>query len=178
MGKRGWLGGLGLSLSVGVMAQPLETGLLHVKSAYTVPETVLRLESVFVEQGFTSESRLNPAQWGQALNLTIRPTWLLLLNHPQSAALMPCGRTVAIDLPHKALIWEDEAGQTWISYNDPRYLQQRHGLDNCVQNLNELAQQFEAGALKAAGETVVIPLDHETASPPNTERVPPPRRRN
>ncbi len=169
-----------LIICLGVVAAHADVsrvGLLHIKSAHTVADTVLRLEKSFINQSFTSESRLNAAHWGTALELQIRPTWLLLLNHPQMGALMPCGRTVALDLPLKALVWEDEAGQTWISYNDLRYLQARHGLDRCLQTLNELAKKFEDSALEAASESLTPPGASSNPQPPNTEAIPDKKRR-
>jgi uncharacterized protein (DUF302 family) len=51
---------------------------------------------------------------------------------------MQCGQSVAIDLPQKALIWEDEAGQVWFSYNDPKYLAKRHGIKDCVEVIKKI----------------------------------------
>jgi uncharacterized protein (DUF302 family) len=51
---------------------------------------------------------------------------------------MQCGQTVAIDLPQKALIWQDESGQVWLTYNDPQYLAARHGIDRCKAVLDKV----------------------------------------
>jgi uncharacterized protein (DUF302 family) len=58
----------------------------------------------------------------------LRPTELLIFGNPQGGTpFMECSQTVGIDLPLKALVWQDAAGQVWIGYNDPAYLEQRHG---------------------------------------------------
>jgi uncharacterized protein (DUF302 family) len=51
---------------------------------------------------------------------------------------MQCSQSVAIDLPQKALIWEDEAEQVWLSYNDPKYLAKRHGIKECVEVIKKI----------------------------------------
>jgi uncharacterized protein (DUF302 family) len=71
----------------------------------------------------------------------MRPTQLLVFGNPKvGTALMNASRSVAIDLPLKALAWEDETGQVWLSFNSPAYLQQRHGLeDNLVKSIAVVA---------------------------------------
>jgi len=44
---------------------------------------------------------------------------------------MKCQQSIAIDLPQKTLVWEDENADIWISYNDPAYLTKRHQLAGC-----------------------------------------------
>jgi uncharacterized protein (DUF302 family) len=62
---------------------------------------------------------------------------------------MQCGQTIAIDLPQKALIWQDEAGQVWLTYNDPQYLAQRHGIDGCAPVLNKVQNALKNFAQSA-----------------------------
>ena len=56
---------------------------------------------------------------------------------------MNCSQSVAIDLPQKALIWEDETGQVWLSYNDPMYLAKRHDIKDCAEVLNKIERALE-----------------------------------
>ncbi len=64
---------------------------------------------------------------------------LLIFGNPKvGAPLMQCSQTVAIDLPQKALIWQDESGQVWLSYNDPVYLATRHEIDDCKAVLDKV----------------------------------------
>ena len=68
------------------------------------------------------------AKIGKAL----RPTEVLIFGNPQGGTpFMECGQTVGIDLPLKALVWQDAAGQVWLGYNDPAFLAQRHGVAQC-----------------------------------------------
>ena len=82
------------------------------------------------------------------LGKSLRPTEVMVFGNPQGGTpFMECEQTVGIDLPLKALVWEDSAGQTWLGYNDPQFLAQRHGVAQCpvVGNLvNALAGMAEA----------------------------------
>jgi uncharacterized protein (DUF302 family) len=64
---------------------------------------------------------------------------------------MKCGRTMAIDLPLETLVWEDDHGRTWLSYNDPGYLARRHGLKGCEKAVGKVDKAL-AGFAKAATE--------------------------
>jgi uncharacterized protein (DUF302 family) len=71
---------------------------------------------------------------------SLRPTELLIFGNPKGGTpLMECAQTAGIDLPLKALVWEDDAQQVWLGYNDPKYLAQRHGIADCpaVENLHK-----------------------------------------
>jgi uncharacterized protein (DUF302 family) len=62
------------------------------------------------------------------VNLSLRPTDLLIFGNPKGGTpLMRSNQTIGIDLPLKALVWQDEKGATWLSYNDPEWIMQRHG---------------------------------------------------
>ena len=77
--------------------------------------------------------RINHTEGAQKVGKKLRPTEILIFGNPKvGTPLMQCKQSVAIDLPQKALIWEDEAGQVWLSYNDPKYLADRHGITKCV----------------------------------------------
>jgi uncharacterized protein (DUF302 family) len=104
-------------------------GLLHVASPYSVPETLNRLESVLQSHGLTVFARVNHSGEAQKVGLTMRPTQLLIFGSPKAGTpLMVARPGIAIDLPLKALAWEDADGKVWLSYNSPQYLKERHGL--------------------------------------------------
>ncbi len=85
-------------------------------------------------------NRVNHAAGAEKVGKSLRPTELLVFGNPKvGAPLMLCSQSVAIDLPQKALIWEDDSGQVWISYNDPRYLALRHNLQGCEKILKKVA---------------------------------------
>ncbi|MGB8013291.1 MAG: DUF302 domain-containing protein [Terriglobales bacterium] len=106
----------------------MASGVIDVPSRYSVPETLERLQSVLTEKGVTVFALIDHS--GEALNagLSMRPTQLLIFGSPKAGTpLMVAAPRLAIDLPLKALAWQDEQGQVWLSYNSPEYLQQRHG---------------------------------------------------
>jgi uncharacterized protein (DUF302 family) len=83
--------------------------------------------------------RINHAEGAQKVGKKLRPTELVVFGNPKvGTPLMQCSQSVAIDLPQKALIWEDEAGLVWLSYNDPRYLAKRHGITECVNVIKKI----------------------------------------
>ena len=114
-------------------------GLINVKSSHDVKITMDRLENTVREKGMTVFIRINHAAGAQKVGQKLRPTELLIFGNPKvGAPLMQCSQSVAIDLPQKALIWEDEQGQVWLSYNDPRYLAMRHGITGCDEVINKI----------------------------------------
>jgi len=106
----------------------MDRGMVDVPSPYSVPETLARLESILKERGLTIFARVDHSGEAEKAGLKMRPTQLLIFGSPKAGTpLMIATRSVAIDLPLKALVWEDESGRVWISYDAPEYLQQRHG---------------------------------------------------
>jgi uncharacterized protein (DUF302 family) len=84
--------------------------------------------------------------------MTLAPTELVVFGNPKvGTVLMKCGHGIAIDLPLKALVWEDGDGQTWLGYNDPAYLAERHKLEGCEKALDKVDKALAAFA-KAATE--------------------------
>ena len=110
-----------------------DNGLISKKSYHDVKTTANRLENTLREKGMSVFIRINHAEGAQNVEIKLRPTEVIIFGNPKvGAPMMQCGQTIAIDLPQKALIWEDEAGQVWLSYNDPQYLARRHGITECV----------------------------------------------
>jgi uncharacterized protein (DUF302 family) len=104
-------------------------GLLQVASPYTVDETVNRLESVLAERGVQVFAVVDHSGEAEKVGMKMRPTKLVIFGNPKGGTpVMLAAPTLAIDLPLKALVWEDENGKVWVSYNSPEYLQQRHGV--------------------------------------------------
>jgi uncharacterized protein (DUF302 family) len=124
-----------------------DSGLESIKSAHSVDETLNRLESALREKGMKIFARIDHAQGAQEMGMELPPTALLIFGNPKvGTPLMKCGRSVAVDLPQKALAWEDENGQVWLSYNDPRYLAQRHGLEGCNEVLDKVSKALTSFA--------------------------------
>ena len=109
-----------------------DNGLVSIKSSHDVKVTADRLEKTLKTKGMTVFTRINHAEGAQKVGKKLRPTVLIIFGNPKvGTPLMQCGQSVAIDLPQKALIWEDESGQVWLSYNDPKYLAKRHSIKGC-----------------------------------------------
>ena len=104
-------------------------GLLQVASKYSVEETVKRLESVLAERGVQVFALIDHSGEAEKVGMKMRATKLLIFGNPKGGTpLMIAAPSLAIDLPLKALVSEDEDGKLWVSYNSPEYLQQRHGV--------------------------------------------------
>ena len=118
-----------LALLVSLSANAADNGIVSRPSSYSVPETLDRLESVVKAKGLTVFARIDHSGEAQKIGLKMRPTQLLIFGNPKTGtALMNSSPSIAIDLPLKALAWEDQNGKVWLSYNGPDYLKQRHAL--------------------------------------------------
>jgi uncharacterized protein (DUF302 family) len=126
-------------------------GMISVKSEHTVAVTADRLEKILLSKGMTVFKRIDHAAGAQKVGKTLRPTELVIFGNPKvGTPLMLCSQSVAIDLPQKALIWQDEAGQVWFSYNDPAYLALRHNIQGCDAVLKKIAGALGKFAAKAS----------------------------
>src|SRR5271154_5887208 len=106
----------------------MATGMIDVPSPYPVPETLARLQSVLKEKGISVFALIDHSGEAEKAGLKMRPTQLLIFGNPKGGTpLMLAAPSVAIDLPLKALVWQDEGGKVWLSFNSPDYLQLRHG---------------------------------------------------
>ena len=104
-------------------------GLTQLISAYSTKETADRLAAEIAAKGLTLFARIDHAAGAAAVNLPLRPTEVLIFGNAKGGTpLMQVQQTIGIDLPLKALIYEDAAGQTWLAYNDPAWLAERHGI--------------------------------------------------
>jgi uncharacterized protein (DUF302 family) len=102
------------------------------KSAHGAKETMDRLESAVKQRGLNVFARIDHAAGAAKIGKQLRPTELLIFGNPQGGTpFMECAQTVGIDLPLKALVWQDNSGQIWLGYNDPAYLAARHGAAQC-----------------------------------------------
>ncbi len=131
-------------------------GMLNIESAFGVAETADRFERVLGQKGMTLFNRIKHSEAATAVGIELRNTELLIFGNPKvGSPLMACAQTVGIDLPQKALVWKDESGKVWISYNDPRYLKVRHDITGCEEVLSKIETALDAMARTAArGDTV------------------------
>ncbi len=120
-------------------------GLATVRSAHDVVETLGRLEAALASRGIHVFARIDHAAGAREVGLALRPTVVLLFGNPRAGTpLMQSNQTVGVDLPLKAIIWEDEAGRCWLTYNRPEYLAARHGVADRAEAVAALAAGLEA----------------------------------
>ena len=106
-----------------------ENGLTHVASPRSVAETLQKLQTTIEGRGLKVFALIDHSGEAEKAGLKMRPTQLLIFGSPKGGTpVMVAAPSLAIDLPLKALVWEDTDGKVWVSYNSPDYLQQRHGI--------------------------------------------------
>jgi uncharacterized protein (DUF302 family) len=104
-------------------------GIISKASPYNVPETLQKLEAVLQSKGISVFARIDHSGEAGKAGLAMRPTQLLVFGNPKGGTpIMVAAPLSAIDLPLKALAWEDQDGQVWLSYNDPQFFRHRFGL--------------------------------------------------
>lgn len=127
-----------------------DTGVVRIASAHSVPETTARLEALLKERGVLIFARIDFSGDAARAGLELRPEQMLIFGNPKAGTpLMQAQALAGLDLPVKALIFEDAAGQAWIAWNDPQYIVHRHALP----------------ATLAANLAAVVPLIERAAQP-------------
>ncbi|WP_156800335.1 DUF302 domain-containing protein [Thalassoporum mexicanum] len=117
-----------------------DDGLVRVESIHSVAETGDRLEDLLRNRGITVFTRIDHGAGATSVELDLRPTEVIIFGNPKvGTPLMQCNPTIGIDLPLKALIWQDAEGKVWLAYNAPEYLADRHELGSeCDPNIQKL----------------------------------------
>jgi len=114
-----------------------DNGLTQVVSTYSVDETMKRLEAVLAQRGVQVFALIDHSGEAEKVGMRMRPTKVLIFGNPKGGTpLMVAAPSLAIDLPLKALVAEDEKGKVLVSFNRPEYLQQRHGVpEDLIKNI-------------------------------------------
>lgn len=130
----------------------MENGIVNITSRYPVKETVDRLQTLVRDKGLTVFARVDHGGEAASVGMALRPTELLIFGDPKGGTpLMQLQQSIGIDLPLKILSWQDADGQVWLSYNDPRWLAERHHLgDDARKTVDQLAAALGALAKSAA----------------------------
>jgi uncharacterized protein (DUF302 family) len=130
-------------------------GLIKVQSNHGPAETMERLVAEIGAKGLTVFARINHAAGAEEVGLALRPTDLVIFGNAKGGTpLMQSHQEIGIDLPLKALVWQDAAGGTWISYYDPAWLAQRHGLGSEVEPpVKAMTAMLSAVTRAAAGNS-------------------------
>ena len=131
-----------------------DNGLTTLASAYDVKTTIDRLEAAAKAKGLRVFARIDHGAGAMAAGLKLRTTELLIFGNAKGGTpLMQSQQTIGIDLPLKALAWEDAAGKIWLSYNDPVWLAARHELSAQAGEVAKVLAGVLAGLAKTATES-------------------------
>jgi uncharacterized protein (DUF302 family) len=110
-----------------------------------------RLEAAVRAKGMTVFARIDHSAGASAVGLSLNPTEVLIFGNAKGGTpLMQAVQTIGIDLPLRALVWQDASGETWLSYNDPAWLAKRHGLSGTEAPIGNLTAALDAVARAAA----------------------------
>lgn len=130
-----------------------QEGVISVESPHDVATTMDKLVAALESKGMSVFGRINHAQNAENASLSLRPTEVLIFGNPKiGTPLMNCAQSVALDLPQKMLAWEDEAGNTYLGWNDPSHLQVRHGIEGCDEVLDKVRGALAAFATAATSK--------------------------
>jgi len=119
------------------MAATTKAGIINKPSSHSVEQTVEKLKNILQSKGVALFALVDHSGEAEKVGMKMRPTKLLIFGSPKAGTpLMLAAPSIAIDLPLKILVWEDDQGKAWISYNSPDYLRERHGLpQDLLQNV-------------------------------------------
>jgi uncharacterized protein (DUF302 family) len=127
-------------------------GLTSIQSSFGPKETMDRMETEIRAQGMEVFARIDHAAGAADAGLTLAPTELIIFGNARGGTpLMQSVQSVGIDLPLKALVWEDASGTTWLSYNEPSWIAQRHRIRNAEPVVNKMTAALRAMSKKATG---------------------------
>jgi uncharacterized protein (DUF302 family) len=122
-----------------------DNGMVHLRSAYSALETMARLEALVVAHGMSILVRIDHSGDATKAGLQMQPAQLLIFGNPKAGTPpMIAAPTLALDLPLKALVWQEFEGRVWLSFNSPEYLKQRHNVpDDLIRSIAGAHKLFE-----------------------------------
>ena len=127
-------------------------GLTSVRSSFDPIVTMDRVEAQIQARGLNVFARIDHAAGAAEVGLPLAPTDLIIFGNARGGTpLMQSVQTVGIDLPLKILVWQDAANNTWLSYNEPRWIAQRHGVVDEESTINKMADLLRTIAKEASG---------------------------
>ncbi|MBV8681459.1 MAG: DUF302 domain-containing protein [Caulobacteraceae bacterium] len=128
-------------------------GLIVAPSEHGPKETADRLVAAVTGHGMKVMARIDHAGAAASVGLSLRPTEVIIFGNPMGGTpLMQAVQTVGIDLPLKALVWQDEAGKTWVGYNAPQWIADRHGAAGGIEApIGKMTQVLSDVVRQAAG---------------------------
>jgi uncharacterized protein (DUF302 family) len=126
-------------------------GLTSIQSSFGPKATMDRLDAEIRAKGLNVFARIDHAAGAAEVGLTLAPTELIIFGNARGGTpLMQSAQTIGIDLPLKAIVWQDAVGKTWLSYTEPNWIAQRHGITNKDAVLGKMSELLSAIAKRAA----------------------------
>ncbi|AXY03537.1 DUF302 domain-containing protein [Vibrio alfacsensis] len=131
---------VGLAVLLASYTTQAEESVVRVGSQHSVQDTADKFVDIAQEKGLNVFARVNHQANAAKVDMALRPTEVIVFGNPKvGTPLMVCAQEVAIDLPQKVLVYEDAEGKTWLAYNDPSYLKERHDINGCDEILNKVS---------------------------------------
>ncbi len=131
-------------LCIAATAQAGESGLITKKSHRSVSETLNTLEHTLRGKGLTIFAHVSHTKGAKGEGIALRPTELLIFGNPKVGShFFTSKQTAGIDLPMKALVWQDANGQVWLTYNDPQYIADRHGIKDRPEIVEKMTKALD-----------------------------------
>jgi uncharacterized protein (DUF302 family) len=128
-----------ISSSYAYASSDESSGVVNIKSNHTVEQTITKLETELKNKGMTIFKRVSHSEGAASVGLKLRPTEILIFGNPKiGTQLMQCEQLAGLDLPLKALAYEDSEGQVWLAYNKPDYLAKRYNIKGCTGVLTQM----------------------------------------
>ncbi|MDX1811817.1 MAG: DUF302 domain-containing protein [Gammaproteobacteria bacterium] len=129
-----------------------DNGMISVKSNFPVGHTADRFIGIIKKKGMRVMAHVKHSEAAKKVGIDLQPEELVIFGNPKlGAPMMKCAPTLGIDLPQKMLIWQDENQQTWLTYNNPVYIADRHNLpQDCRENLHKIANALAKFSALAA----------------------------
>lgn len=115
------------------------SGVINIKSNHTVEQTITKLETALKNKGMTIFKRVSHSEGAAGVGLKLRPTEILIFGNPKiGTKLMQCEQLAGLDLPLKALVYQDSEGQVWLAYNNPDYIARRYDIKGCAEVITKM----------------------------------------
>ncbi|ENO1331876.1 DUF302 domain-containing protein [Vibrio parahaemolyticus] len=131
---------IGLVVALASLSALAGEGVVTVASTHSTKDTADKFVAIAQEKGLNVFARINHQENAAKVDMTLRPTEVIVFGNPKvGTPLMLCTQEVALDLPQKVLVYEDAEGKTWLAYNDPMHLKQRHHIEGCDEVLSKIS---------------------------------------
>lgn len=131
---------VGLMVALASFSSLAEESVVRVASQHSVQDTANKFIEIAQDKGLNVFARVNHQENAAKVDMTLRPTEVIVFGNPKvGTPLMQCAQEVAIDLPQKVLVYEDAEGKTWLAYNNPMYLKERHNIKGCDEVLAKVS---------------------------------------